>query len=65
MQNSDLGRGVTSDQNGENRRNRVGSRRDKHTGGSGLSFQAPQDTIQDNPGTEGSLDQPRDEAEAC
>lgn len=39
-----MGRSVTSEQNGENRRNRVGVRRGKHIG---PSFQASQDTIQD------------------
>lgn len=35
-----LGRTVTSEQNGENRRNRVGVLRDEHAGGPGSSFQA-------------------------
>lgn len=65
MQNSDLGRCVASEQNGENGRDGVGVRRDKHTGGQEPSFQAPQDTSQDNPGTKGSVGQPRGEPDTC
>lgn len=65
MQNSDLWRCVTSEQNGENERDSVGVRRDKHTGDQEPSFQAPQDTSQDNSGTKGSVGQPRGEPDAC
>lgn len=64
VQNSDLGRCVTSEQHGENGRDGVGVRRNKHTGGQEPSFQAPQDTSQDNPGTKGSVGQPRGEPDA-
>lgn len=60
-----LGRSVTSEQDGENKRDRVGVRGDKHTGGTEPSFQAPQDTSRDNPGTEDTAGQSRGEPDAC